>query len=69
MGKTRKNVIEVFKNIGFQIDIVTNLKEVNFLDVAFNLTNGTLRPYKKPNDKLFMSTPHPNILQKSSSNF
>ena len=28
--KTKKNTIEIFKNIGFQIYIVTNLKEVNF---------------------------------------
>ena len=50
--KTRKNIIEIFKNIGFKINIVTNLTDVNFLDVIFNLTNGTFRHYKKPNDKL-----------------
>ena len=50
--KTRKNIIEIFKNIGFKIDIVTNLTDVNFLHVIFNLTNGTFRHYKKPNDKL-----------------
>ena len=41
--KTRKNIKEIFKNNGFQIDIVTNLKEVNFLDATFNVTNGTFR--------------------------
>ena len=50
-NKTRKNIIEIFKNIGFKIDIVTNLKEVNFLDDTSNLTNGTFSPYKKPNEK------------------
>ena len=50
-NETRKNIIEIFKNIGFKIDIVTNLKEVNFLDDTFILTNGTFSPYKKPNDK------------------
>ena len=31
---------------------MTNLVEVNFLDVTFNLRNGSYRPYKKPNDEL-----------------
>ena len=31
---------------------MTNLVEVNFLDVTFNLKNGSYRPYKKPNDEL-----------------
>ena len=31
---------------------MTNLKEDNFLDVTFDLTNGTFRPYKKTIDKL-----------------
>ena len=43
MDKTRKNVTEIFKNIEFKIDIVTNLKKLNFLDVTCNLTNGTFR--------------------------
>ena len=35
--KIRKKIIQVFKDNGFSIDIVTNLAEVNFLDVTFNL--------------------------------
>ena len=50
--KIGKKIIQVFKDNGFSIDIVTNLVEVNFLDVTFNLRNGTYRPYKKPNDEL-----------------
>ena len=41
---------------------MTNLKEVNFLDVTFNITNGAFRPYKKANDKLLYirtSSNHP----------
>ena len=37
----RKNVIKLFKGISFKIEIETNLKIVNFLDVTFNLTNST----------------------------
>ena len=56
--KIRKKIIQVFKDNGFSIDIVTNLVEFNFLDVTFNLRNGSYRPYKKPNDKL----KHMNVL-------
>ena len=38
-GKTKKNIIEVFKNIRFQIDIATNLKEVNFLDSNWKISS------------------------------
>ena len=48
----RKKIIKIFKEIGFKIDIATNLKEVDFLDVTFNLANNKKFPYKKPNDKL-----------------
>ena len=50
--KKRKPIIKHFKDIAFGIDIQTNLKEEDFLDVALNLRNGTYRPHKKPNDKL-----------------
>ena len=58
----RKNVIQLFKDSGFLIDIETNLKIVNFLDITFNLNNGTLKPYKKANDSLLCikkSSNHP----------
>ena len=47
-----KNIIKTFKDMGFDIDVETNLKIVDFLDITFNLNNGTYRPYKKPNDLL-----------------
>ena len=49
--KIRKKIIRVFKDNGFSIDIVSNLVEVNFLDVMFNLSNGSYRSYKKSNDE------------------
>ena len=52
MNKKRKTIIKIFKDIGFSINIQTNLKEADFLDVTLNLQNGTYRPYKKPKDKL-----------------
>ena len=50
--KVRKNIIRVFKDIGFSLVIETNLKEVDFLDVSLNLRNETYRPYKRPNYSL-----------------
>ena len=59
--KIWKKIISIFKNIDFKIE-VTNLMEVEFLDVTFNLERNTYRPYKKPNDNL---TPHKIIHHKS----
>ena len=50
--KIRNNIIKLFKEIGFKIEIETNLKIVNFLDVTFNLAKSTYRPYRKPNNNL-----------------
>ena len=47
-----KNVMKIFKDVGFDIDVETNLKIVVFLDITLNLNNGTRRPYKKPNNLL-----------------
>ena len=44
------------KDLGFQTEIETNLKEVIFLDVTFNLNSGLYKPYKKPNDQLLYVT-------------
>ena len=50
--KRRKAISKIFKDIAFGIDIQTNLKEVDFLDVTLNLQNVTYCPYKKPDDNL-----------------
>ena len=39
-GRIRKEVIKIFKEIGFKIEIKTNLKVVDFLDITFNISNG-----------------------------
>ena len=62
MDKKRKTIINIFQDIGLSIDIQTNLKEVDFIDVTLNLQNDTYHPYKKPNDKLLCidsSSNHP----------
>ena len=35
--KVRKKVIRVFKDIGFNLEIETKLKEAGFLDLSLNL--------------------------------
>ena len=69
--RVRKKIISIFKNIDFETDIVTNLTEVDFLDVTFNLENNTYRPYKKPNDKsicIDVSSNHPPQIKKQLTN-
>ena len=65
--RIRKDIIRIFKQIGFKIEIKTNLKEVDFLDVTFDLRKETYRPYKKENDELFYintSSNHPRSIIK-----
>ena len=50
--KIWKKIISIFKSIDFKIEITTNLMEVDFLNVTFNLERNTYQPYKKPNDNL-----------------
>ena len=50
----REDIKSILRTIGFNIYIQLNLKIVDFLDVTFNLENGTYRPFKKPNDKLLI---------------
>ena len=62
IDRTHKNFIKIFKDVGFSIDIETNSKVADFLDITFNLSNDIYNPYKKPNDTLLYinkSSNHP----------
>ena len=37
--KLRQQIIRTFKEIGFDIEITSSLKQVNFLDITFDLSN------------------------------
>ena len=50
--RTKKEVCNVFKSKGLKITIDANKKIVHFLDVTFDLTDGSYKPYMKPNNKL-----------------
>ena len=67
--RTRKYITKVMKDLGFQIEIETNLKEVNFLDVTFNLNSGLYKPYKNRTTSYFMLRPRLITLRKLSNNF
>ena len=71
IDKIRKIIIKMFKDIGFQLEIKTNLKQVAFLDVTFNLITGLYTPYKKPNDNFLYintSSDHPPQVIKQLTN-
>ena len=50
--RIRKKFIKIFKENHFNLEIRCNLKIVDYLDVTFNLNDGSYRPYHKPNDEL-----------------
>ena len=43
----QKKIISAFKLLGLRIQIASNLKIVDFLDVTLNLINGTFKPFSK----------------------
>ena len=50
MEKIKKHLQKVFKNNGFDGIIECNMKTVNYLNVTFNLNDGTYQPYQKPDN-------------------
>ena len=69
--KLKKIIIKMFKEVGFLLEIKTNFKKVEFLDVTFNLITGLYIPYKKPNDNsLYINTSsdHPSQVIKHLTN-
>ena len=48
----KKIIQKIFKEHGLDIIIQCNMKIVNYLDVTFNLSDGTYKPYTKPNNEI-----------------
>ena len=62
IDKTRNIILKMFKEVEFQLQIKANLKQVEFLEVPFNLITGLYTPYTNPNDNLLYintSSDHP----------
>ena len=60
--KIKQEVSHAFKANGLKITIEANKKIVDFLDVTFDLTSGSYKPYMKPNNRLLYvhrKTNHP----------
>ena len=49
-GKETENIIKTFKNTRFSIEIATNFKSQDFLDITFNLQTNPYCPSNKPSD-------------------
>ena len=67
MDRIRKDIIALFKSEGLSITIDTNLMEIDFLDVSFNLEVETFSPYSKPNNTPFYihsESNHPSSITK-----
>ena len=52
LEKMKKKLQRLFKEYDLEITAESNLKIVNYLDVTFNLKDGTFRPYHKPDDQI-----------------
>ena len=45
-------IIKMFKEVGLQLEIGTNLKNIDFLDLTFNLIIDLDTPHEKSKDSL-----------------
>ena len=48
----RKRLYKLFDEFGFRLDIRTDLKITDYLDVTLNLYSGTVSPFRKRNQDL-----------------
>ena len=51
LDRIRKKMIKCFKEEGLKITIDINMKIADHLDITLNLTDGSYKPFRKPNDK------------------
>ena len=67
--RTKKKIIKLFKDHDLTITAEININIVNYLDVQLNITDGTFRPYRKPNnDPVYInkdSNHLPNIIEQN----
>ena len=52
LEKMKKKFQRLFKEYYLEITAESNPKIVNYLDVTFNVKDGTFRPYHKPGDQI-----------------
>ena len=65
--RVKKDIQKIFREKGLDIIIQCNLKIVDYLDLSFNLNDGSYRPYRKPDDEtcyIHVDSDHPpNIIK------
>ena len=52
LDRTRKDIIQTFREFGLNITIDTNTTKADLLDVTLDLETGMYKRYRKPNEKL-----------------
>ena len=68
LNMIKKKIKAIFERLGLKITMETNLTNVNFLDVTFNLHNESYHPFRKPNDNpiyIHTSSNHPPHVKKN----
>ena len=63
----QKRIIRAFKFLGFRIEISSNIKIVNFLDVTLDLSNNSHKPFIKTNQNptyINVNSNHPKNISK-----
>ena len=63
----QKKIIRIFKFLGFKIEISSNIKIANFLDITLNLSDNSYRPFLKTNQYpsyINVNTNHPSSIIK-----
>ena len=63
----QKRIIRVFRFLGFKIEISSNIKVANFLDVTLNLSDKSYRPFLKTDQypsNINVNSNHPNSIIK-----
>ena len=50
MERKKKAIIKMFKDMGLEITIDTNMATANFLDATLSIKDGKFWPYAKPNN-------------------
>ena len=66
--RIRKQVFKVMSDIGFKITLDLGNQVTDFLDVTLNLSDGTFRPYRKPNcliNFININSDHPRHIKKA----
>ena len=66
--RTRKQLFKVMSEVGFKITLNLSKQVANFLDVTLNLSDGTFRPYRKPNSLINfinINSDHPKQVKRS----